>query len=102
MIFVAEANGGEEQRTRCVVKFASQYGKEAHEFMYECGVAARLMYCQGGDSRWLLHRRHGVHRRGRERQSVASWGREARGRTGGAAQRKEPGLQRPSLGQRTD
>jgi len=46
MVFIAEANGGGENGTRCAVKFVHRYGKEAHEFMYERGVAARLMYCQ--------------------------------------------------------
>ncbi|KAH9922428.1 uncharacterized protein B0H18DRAFT_1212655 [Fomitopsis serialis] len=46
MSFVAEANGGGETGTRCVVKFVHRSGKEAHEFMYERGVAARLMHCQ--------------------------------------------------------
>ncbi|KAH9922402.1 uncharacterized protein B0H18DRAFT_1120956 [Fomitopsis serialis] len=41
-----KANGGGENGTRCVVKFVHRYGKKAHEFMYERGVAARLMYCQ--------------------------------------------------------
>ncbi|EPS95337.1 hypothetical protein FOMPIDRAFT_1025825 [Fomitopsis schrenkii] len=43
-IFLAEAHGGGEDGTQCVVKFADRYGRRAHEFMYERGVAARLMH----------------------------------------------------------
>ncbi|CAA7260518.1 unnamed protein product [Cyclocybe aegerita] len=49
-IFFAEASGGFLQPTRCVVKFTSQYCKEAHELMFNEGVAARLLHCGWEDS----------------------------------------------------
>ncbi|EPT00522.1 hypothetical protein FOMPIDRAFT_1049559 [Fomitopsis schrenkii] len=47
-VFRAEAHGpgGGEHGTQCVVKFADRYGRRAHGFMYERGVAARPMYCE--------------------------------------------------------
>jgi hypothetical protein len=44
LLFLAEARDHSKTLIQCVVKFARQYSKEAHEIMAEAGVAADLLY----------------------------------------------------------
>ncbi|CAA7260618.1 unnamed protein product [Cyclocybe aegerita] len=50
-VFLAEATGGFlQQPTNCIVKFTAQYCKEAHELMFDEGVAAPLFHCKWEES----------------------------------------------------
>jgi len=48
-IFLAEANSA-STRIKCVVKFAEQYGKDAHVMMAKNNMAAELLFCEWAPS----------------------------------------------------